>query len=213
MSVSVVRGAKRHAVAVVVMSAMGIATAVPARASVDPASGSVSSLTCRGQGVDPNAKVRYKTQILIHAPLETVWRLQTDVENWPSWQAAVMSAERLDHHGKGALRAGSSFRWTTPVPATPVSPATTLTITSTVQQLKHGSCIRWTGPAVGGGLLINGTHVWNFTKVPGGVLVRTEETHTGPQVDANVDMATQLLGGGLEAWLAELKATAEARTR
>lgn len=41
-------------------------------------------------------------------------------------------------------------------------------------------------------------HVWNFTELPGGVLVRTEETHTGPQVDANVPAATGILRQGLE---------------
>lgn len=72
------------------------------------------------------------------------------------------------------------------------------------------SCIRWTGPADGEGLHIDGVHVWNFTEVEGGVRVGTEETHTGPQVDANVPMATELLRQGLDAWLRDLKAAAEA---
>lgn len=110
-----------------------------------------------------------------------------------------------------AARPGSAFRWTTPIPPNPVTPATSLDITSTVQQLKHGSCIRWTGPAVGEGLHIDGVHVWSFEKVRGGVLVRTEETHTGEQVDANVPFATGILQQGLDAWLVDLKAAAEAR--
>ncbi|WP_131735847.1 SRPBCC family protein [Actinomadura roseirufa] len=180
------------------------AVAVPAGAAAHPA----RSLTCRGEGVDPKARVRYRTEVMIHAPLKTVWKVQTDVERWPSWQAPVKTSERLDHHG--SLRKGSAFRWTTPVPATPVTPETTLVITSTVRQLKHGSCIRWTGPAIGEGIRIDGVHVWNFVKVEGGVLVRTEETHTGELVDANVDYATEILGQGLEAWLRALKKTAEA---
>uniref|UniRef100_UPI0033421DE1 hypothetical protein n=1 Tax=Actinomadura sp. OS1-43 TaxID=604315 RepID=UPI0033421DE1 len=135
--------------------------------------------------------------------------MQTDVARWPSWQAHVETAKRLDN---GAFRKGSVFRWTTPAPPTPTTPATTLEITSTVNQLKHESCIRWTGPAIGDGLRINGVHVWNFTKVKGGVLVRTEETHTGEQVDANVPLATEILAQGLNTWLDELKITAEART-
>lgn len=196
------------AVAAIALSTIAV---IPVSASASTATAPNStSLTCRGDGVDPDAKVRYKTQTVIHAPLETIWDLQTDVAAWPAWQPPVTTSVRLDH---GALRPGSAFRWTTPVPANPVTPATTLTITSTVQQLKHGSCIRWTGPAVGGGILIDGVHVWTFTKVPDGVLVTTEETHTGPQVDAAVPMATELLSSGLEAWLSELKATAEARAR
>ncbi|WP_329180723.1 SRPBCC family protein [Streptomyces decoyicus] len=175
-------------------------------ASHTPQSG--KSLTCRGKGVDPDALVRHRTETVINAPLRTVWKLQTDVERWPSWQTPVESVERLDH---GPLRKGSAFRWTTPIPPNPSTPATSLEITSTVQQIKHNSCIRWTGPAIGEGLRIDGVHVWNFTEVKGGVRVSTEETHTGAQVEADVPTATKILRGGLEAWLRELKSAAEAR--
>jgi uncharacterized membrane protein len=166
------------------------------------------SLTCRGEGVDPKALVRFRTETVIHAPLSRIWKLQTDVERWPSWQAPVKTVERLDH---GPFRKGSAFRWTTPLPPNP-TPATSLDITSTVEQLKRNSCIRWTGPAIGEGLRINGVHVWTFTKVRGGVLVRTEETHTGKQVDADVPTATKMLSEGLKGWLGDLKTAAEART-
>jgi uncharacterized membrane protein len=189
------------ALTVVPLVLVALGAAAPAEAS--PPGGSV---TCRGEGVDPRARVRHRTEVLIHAPLRTVWRLQADVERWPSWQAPVTTAKRLD---RGPLRRGSAFRWTTPAPATPTTPATTLVITSTVRQLQHHSCVRWTGPAIGEGIAINGVHVWNFTKVRGGTLVRTEETHTGPQVDANVPLATEILAHGLNAWLQALKATAE----
>lgn len=167
-----------------------------------------ASLTCQGKGVDPAAQVRYRTETLVKAPMNTVWNLQADVAGWPSWQNAVTTMKRLD---PGPLRPGSQFRWTTPVPATPAGPATSLVITSTVRQAQHGKCLRWTGPADGGGLHIDGVHVWTFTQVAGGVLVRTEETHTGPQVDANVPLATGYLADGLETWLTELKTTAESR--
>ncbi|MER7193022.1 SRPBCC family protein [Streptomyces flaveolus] len=169
----------------------------------------VHPLTCRGEGVDPDARVRHRTETVIHAPLKTVWRLQTDVEHWPAWQSPVESAERLD---QGPLRQGSAFRWTTPIPPNPATEATSLAITSTVQQLRHDSCIRWTGPAIGDGLRIDGIHVWTFTRVRGGVLVRTEETHTGDQVEADVPAATEILATGLEAWLRDLKTTAETRS-
>ncbi|WP_443034578.1 SRPBCC family protein [Streptomyces sp. BE303] len=164
------------------------------------------SLTCQGKGVDPDALVRHRTEIVINAPLRTVWKLQTDVERWPDWQAPVRTAERLDH---GPLHRGSAFRWTTPLPPNPATPATSLDITSTVRQLRTGSCLRWTGPAVAEGLRIDGVHVWNFTAVRGGVRVTTEETHSGPQVEANVPFATEVLRSGLESWLSDLKTTAE----
>ncbi|WP_410626576.1 SRPBCC family protein [Amycolatopsis sp. cmx-8-4] len=179
----------------------GVTAATPAEAA--------TSLTCHGVGIDAAAQLHYRTETLIKAPLSTVWKLHTAVESWPSWQNAVTSVKRLD---PGPLRPGSRFRWTTPAPATPTTPATTLVITSTVQQVTPGRCIRWTGPAIGDGLSIDrGVHVWNFTPVRGGVLVRTEESWTGKQIEADPATAIQYLAPGLDAWLAALKTTAEAR--
>ncbi|CAM5656965.1 SRPBCC family protein [Streptomyces avidinii] len=168
-------------------------------------------LTCRGRGVDPDALVRHRSETLIAAPLRTLWKIQTDVERWPSWQPPVETVQRLDH---GPFRKGSAFRWRMPIPPNPSTPATGLEITSTVRQIERDACIRWTGPAIGEGLRIDGVHVWTFTRVRGGVLVRTEETHTGAEVEveANVPVATRLLREGLEAWLHNLKAEAEAQT-
>ncbi|MEV7288589.1 SRPBCC family protein [Streptomyces sp. NPDC093252] len=187
------------------------AVAVPAQAEPrtesSPDRHGTPSAFCRGQGVDPAAKIRYETGIVIDAPLSTIWKLQTDIENWPTWQPPVHSAERLD---SGKLRKGARFHWTTPVPATPTTPATTLGITSTVQQLKEKKCLLWTGPAIGEGLTIDrGVHLWTFTKVKDGVLAHTEETWTGAQVEADVPLSTAYLGMGLEAWLGDLKAAAE----
>lgn len=168
-----------------------------------------AALTCGGAGIDSAAQIHYRTEALINAPLSTIWELQTDVERWPAWQQPVTSNKRLD---QGPLREGSQFQWTTPVPASATTPATTLVITSSVQQVRQNQCIRWSGPAIGDGLRIdNGIHVWNFTEVDGGVLVRTEENWTGAQVEADVPTSTAFLGMGLEAWLKDLKATAEAR--
>ncbi|SMC98349.1 SRPBCC family protein [Kibdelosporangium aridum] len=194
----------RALLAIPLIAAGFLGAVTPAQAATKP-----TSLTCQGQGVDPAAKIRYRTETLIKAPLHTVWNVQTDIERWPTWQPPVTSAKRLDH---GPLRKNSQFRWTTPVPETPVSPPTTLVITSTVEQIQHGKCIRWTGPAIGDGLRIDrGVHVWNFVKVKDGVLVRTEETHTGKQIESDVPLATKFLGMGLEGWLKDLKTAAEAR--
>ncbi|QWF77783.1 SRPBCC family protein [Amycolatopsis sp. CA-230715] len=198
----------RRAALLAIPLAVGILGVSVAPAQAAPVQHTTAPLTCRGEAVDPAAKIKYRTEAVITAPLSTIWRLQTDVARWPSWQAPVTSMKRLD---PGPLRPGSRFRWTTPAPPTETTPDTTLTITSTVHQLQHGKCVRWSGPAIGEGLRIdNGVHVWNFTKVRGGVLVRTEETWTGAQVEADVPTATRYLGAGLEAWLGDLKAAAEA---
>ncbi|MFD5097048.1 SRPBCC family protein [Amycolatopsis thailandensis] len=170
-----------------------------------------SSLTCQGKSIDRKAKVHYRTETFIKAPLRTIWDLQTDVEAWPTWQNPVIPVEmkRLD---PGPLRERSRFRWTIPVPPGMPYPPGDVTIVSTVRQLQPGKCLRWTGPLDGpGGMHIDGVHVWNFVKVRGGVIVRTEESHTGPQVDKDVPGSTEMLGQGLEIWLRDLKKAAENR--
>ncbi|MEU6550492.1 SRPBCC family protein [Streptomyces sp. NPDC046915] len=191
------------AVAGVLASTVPPAQAAPAHAArhSDPSE-------CGGHGVDTGALIRYRSDVVIKAPLSTVWKLQTDVERWPSWQPPVTGVERLD---PGPLRKGARFRWTTPAPATPTTPAITLEITSTVRELQRHDCVLWSGPAIGDGLRIDeGVHLWTFRKVRGGVRVHTEETWTGDQVEADVPTATAALGAGIEAWLHDLKTAAEA---
>jgi uncharacterized membrane protein len=192
-----------RALLAVPLAAAALFAAAPAdAATADP-------LTCRGQGIDPAAQLHHRTETVVKAPLSTVWKVQTGVEGWPDWQAAVTSAKRLD---PGPLHPGSRFRWTTPAPATPSSPATTLVITSTVDQVRPEQCIRWEGPAIGDGLRIDrGVHVWTFTPVRGGVVVRTEESWTGAQIEADPATAIKYLAPGLDLWLADLKTAAEAR--
>ncbi|UUV29518.1 SRPBCC family protein [Amycolatopsis roodepoortensis] len=172
-----------------------------------------ASLTCQGKGIDRSAKVHYRTEIFVKAPIRTIWNLQTDVEAWPSWQnpAIPVTMKRLDD---GPLRKHSRFQWTIPVPPGMPYPPGDVTIVSTVRQLQPGKCLRWTGPLDGpGGMHIDGVHVWNFVKVAGGVIVRTEESHTGPQVDKDVPGSTAMLGQGLEIWLKDLKKAAESRNQ
>lgn len=194
---------RRSALLAVPLAAAALFAAAPANAATP------SPLTCRGQGIDPAAQLHHRTETFVKAPVNTVWKVQTGVAGWPDWQAAVTSAKRLD---PGPLHPGSRFRWTTPAPATPSSPATTLVITSTVQQVQPERCIRWTGPAIGDGLRIDrGVHVWTFTPARGGVVVRTEESWTGAQIEADPATAIQYLAPGLDLWLADLKTAAEAR--
>ncbi|GAA2978173.1 SRPBCC family protein [Actinokineospora diospyrosa] len=174
-----------------------------------PASAAPTPLTCGGKGINPAAKLHHRTQTFIKAPLATVWDVHTKLEAWPTWQPAVTTMKRLD---PGPLRPGSRFRWTTPAPPTPTTPATTLVITSTVHQLKPHHCVRWSGPAIGQGLRIDqGIHVWTFTPVQGGVVVQTEESWTGAQIEADPATAIKYLAPGLDLWLADLKTTAESR--
>src|SRR5262245_23926437 len=121
---SVQQARVRSAAAVTVSLALAgvLAGAVPTAQATTDRSGASQ---CRGHGADLNARIRYESDIVIKAPLSTVFKLQTDVERWPVWQSPVLTAKRLT---PGTLRKGSQFRWTTPAPATPTTPATTLKI-------------------------------------------------------------------------------------
>ncbi|MFC7557983.1 SRPBCC family protein [Paenibacillus farraposensis] len=58
--------------------------------------------------VDRNAQVIVDLSIEIDAPLETVWRIQTGIDQWPAWQKNVSQA-RLS----GPIAVGSAFQWET----------------------------------------------------------------------------------------------------
>lgn len=166
---------------------------------------------CGGRTVDHEAAITSSTEILIDAPLDRVWDLHTDVEGWEAWQDAVLTIERLD---SGPLASDSRFEWTTPVPESEFAPADTLTITSSLQEMEPGACVLWEGPAVGESITSEqGVHLWNFTEADGGTLVYTEESWDAELLDslpeADVDPVAEMLGGGLEIWLQELKTEAE----
>ncbi|MED7948795.1 SRPBCC family protein [Streptomyces sp. BE303] len=144
--------------------------------------------------IDEKAPVITRTDILIHAPLHTVWRIQTDVENWPTWQPNVA---RMAKDTPGRLRPGSVFRWSTEG----------LDITSTVKQVEPGRRLVWGGPAQG----ITAVHVWTFTPTCDGVLVHTEESWTGKPVLANKAVLQAALDTSLHNWVTNLKHEAEAQ--
>ncbi|MER5228250.1 SRPBCC family protein [Streptomyces flaveus] len=145
--------------------------------------------------IDRHAPVITRDDILIHASLKKVWDIQTDVENWPSWQPDVNSVQRDD---SGRLKPGSVFRWH----------VQGLDVTSTVKQVKPLRRLVWGGPANG----ITAVHVWTFTPTLHGVLVHTEESWAGAPVEANIPYAQGALDASLRGWLENLKRTAEARS-
>ena len=84
-------------------------------------------------GIDSDAPVIARHQIDINAPLDTVWRLQADVNGWPAWQTDITAA-RLD----GPFEPGSSFTWTT---------NGYFTVTSTIYAVAERARALWGGAA------------------------------------------------------------------
>ena len=141
--------------------------------------------------IDETAPVIARHGIDIAAPLATVWRLHTDVNGWPAWQPDITSAS-LD----GALEPGARFGWST----------AGLEITSTVYAVDEPSRTLWGGPANG----IDGVHEWMFRETPTGVHVTTNESWSGPPVEADATTLQSQLDASLMAWLRHLRAAAEA---
>jgi uncharacterized protein YndB with AHSA1/START domain len=143
--------------------------------------------------VNRDALVVVEHSTLIDAPLEKVWRLQSTIDEWSSWQPEIGRA-RLD----GPLAPGSSFHWE----------SHGLDITSTIRQVVPGERIVWGGSAPD----IEAVHVWALEPGADGVTVRTVESWDGPEVTADPDGLRTALSASLVAWLAALgKAAREAR--
>jgi Polyketide cyclase / dehydrase and lipid transport len=141
-------------------------------------------------GIDGNAPVRARHETDINAPLDTVWRLHTDVNAWPAWQTEITSA-----HINGAFQPGTSFEWT----------SYGFPVVSTIYAVAERARVLWGGTAGG----ITGVHEWVFTETPMGVHVITEESFAGEPVEADVTGMQSTLDSSLISWLAHLKAAAE----
>jgi uncharacterized protein YndB with AHSA1/START domain len=144
--------------------------------------------------INTDAPVITRDEIVISAPIQTIWDIQTDVAGWPSWQPDVDGAE-----ADGPLTDGSVFRWQT----------AGLDIASTVEEVDAPRRIVWGGPAQG----IVAVHVWTLTEQDGSVLVQTAESWEGDPVEAQPGTLQAALDGSLRTWLENLKQTAERRAR
>jgi uncharacterized protein YndB with AHSA1/START domain len=143
--------------------------------------------------INNDAPVITRDEILIEAPIEAIWEIQTNVADWPAWQPDVDGAQ-----AEGQLEVGSVFRWQT----------AGLDITSTVEEIDPPRRIAWGGPAQG----ILAVHVWTLEPQDDGVLVRTAESWEGDPVTAQTETLQGALDASLRAWLENLKRTAEERS-
>jgi uncharacterized membrane protein len=140
--------------------------------------------------VDRNAPLVARGEIVIDAPLEVVWNLQTDFQAWPEWQANI-SWVTMD----GNLAPGTIFRWK----------ASGIKIVSTLQEVEPMRRISWTGVSPG----MQAIHIWNFEPGDGGVRVVTEESLSGWFARLLKLFDRQFLEKSLSESLQTLKRTAE----
>jgi uncharacterized protein YndB with AHSA1/START domain len=140
--------------------------------------------------VNQRAPLFAHQEIFIEAPPQSVWNIQTDIDNWSSWQPSI-TAFKLG----SPLAVGSVFRWR----------SGGLNVTSTVQVLEPNELIGWTGKSLGA----QAKHIWKFIPQDNGTLVTTEESMEGWSVRLLKFVMPKFLDNSLDTWLRNLKTQAE----
>ncbi len=140
--------------------------------------------------INEKAPAVSKQNILIHAPIEKVWSVLTNINNWPSWQSAVKEAKL-----KGTLAEGTEFVWK----------AGGLTFHSKIHTCNENHSFGWTGKTIGAQAI----HNWKFETKENGVLVSVEESLQGLFPSLMKKQSKKSLSEGMSKNLNELKAACE----
>jgi uncharacterized protein YndB with AHSA1/START domain len=140
--------------------------------------------------INQNAPLAARKDILINAPIDKVWTIQTDFVRWPEWQPDISSIT-LD----GPLAVGTVFRWQ----------ARGMNITSTIREYEPRQHIGWTGDSLG----MRAIHRWLFEAVGSSTRVMTEESLSGWFARLLKLFDAHFLDKSLENSLRLLKARAE----
>lgn len=110
--------------------------------------------------INENAPVKSRNQIEIKAPIDTVWKILTDIKNWPEWQKSVIETEVL-----GNVKEGTEFNWK----------AGGLSFSSRIHTSKPKTAFGWTGTTIGASAI----HNWTFTEKDSVTIVTVEESLQG----------------------------------
>ena len=140
--------------------------------------------------IHEDAPVVTKKSTVINAPIQKVWKVFCDVDNWNVWQKEIVSPKI-----NGEFKAGTSFNWK----------SNGLTITSTLQTVEANKMVGWSGPAFGSFAI----HTWYFTEQNGKTTVRIEESMEGWLVKLLKNKFQTGLDTSIEHWLNYLKIESE----
>ncbi len=141
--------------------------------------------------VKDNAVLKTVKEIEIQAPLDTVWKLQTDINSWDKWQSEISEAKLY-----GSLESGAKFRWK----------SGGFTLNSIIEKVELNKIIGWSGSGFGASAI----HIWEFSTLENGnTLVQTSESMDGWLVKLLKGMMKKKLNKSLDTWLSALKKVAE----
>jgi len=94
------------------------------------------------------APVKSKNQIEIRSSIETVWKILTDIRNWPKWQKAV--TKTIVDEDIEDIKEGTTFKWK----------ANGILFKSKIHTSKPNAEFGWTGTTIGAKAI----HNWTFLK-------------------------------------------------
>ncbi len=136
------------------------------------------------------APVITKKSVEINAPVESVWKVFSDVNHWDEWQEEIESPQM-----NGSFSAGNSFSWK----------SNGLNITSTLQVVEENKTVVWSGPAFGAFAI----HAWYFSEQNGITIIKVEESMEGWLVALLKNKFQSSLDTSIDNWLLYLKSKSE----
>lgn len=136
--------------------------------------------------VDSSAKCFSKEEIKINSPVENVFKVLSDINNWTTWQSSVTKAQI-----NGPVAAGTRFTWK----------AGGLNINSQLHTVHLNSEIGWTGRI----WWIKAVHNWHLSTENSKTKVIVSESLTG----FGASFIQKSLTEGMRKNLVELKNKAE----
>ncbi|UPK68523.1 SRPBCC family protein [Chitinophaga filiformis] len=140
--------------------------------------------------IHADAPVITRKSIVINAPVEKVWKIFSDVDDWDTWQKEIVSPAL-----NGQFKEGAAFDWK----------SNGLTIHSTLNNVQPNREVSWSGPAFGAFAI----HRWHFSMQNGQTLVLVEESMEGWLVQLLAGKFQSGLDTSIDHWLAYLKVAAE----
>jgi len=136
--------------------------------------------------VDSTAKCFSKEEVIINSPMENVFKILSDINNWTSWQSSVTKAQI-----NGPAEVGAKFRWK----------AGGLNINSQFHTVNANSEIGWTGRI----WWIKAVHNWYLYDENNKTKVVVKESLRG----FGASLMKKSLTEGMKKNLVELKSKAE----
>lgn len=141
-------------------------------------------------GINKNAPVVCIKQTTINATAEDVWKVLSDITNWPAWNSDVSFAKL-----NGELAPTTTFDWKTGG----------VGIHSTLHTVNPAKELGWTGKS----MTMFAIHNWTLTSENGNATVSVEESMEGFLARLFKKALSKSLEKGMESWLVQLKQQVE----